>query len=37
LPGAELRVVPGMGHDLPPALFDIVADAILAAAARAGG
>jgi len=24
-----------MGHDLPPALFDIVADAILAAAARA--
>ncbi|WP_304168976.1 alpha/beta fold hydrolase [Phenylobacterium aquaticum] len=35
LPGAELRVIPGMGHDLPPALFDIVADAILAAAARA--
>jgi hypothetical protein len=26
-----------MGHDLPPALFGIVADAILAAAARAGG
>jgi len=35
IPGAELRVIPGMGHDLPPALFDIVADAILAAAARA--
>lgn len=34
IPGAELRVIPGMGHDLPPALFDIVADAILAAAAR---
>jgi hypothetical protein len=25
-----------MGHDLPPALFGLVADAILAAAARAG-
>jgi pimeloyl-ACP methyl ester carboxylesterase len=35
IPGAELRVIPGMGHDLPPALFDIVADAILSAAARA--
>ena len=35
IPGAELRVIEGMGHDLPPALFDIVADAILAAAARA--
>lgn len=35
IPGAELRVIPGMGHDLPPALFDIVADAILAAAAKA--
>ena len=35
IPAAELRVIEGMGHDLPPALFDIVADAILAAAARA--
>lgn len=35
IPGAELRVIEGMGHDLPPALFDIVAEAILAAAARA--
>jgi pimeloyl-ACP methyl ester carboxylesterase len=35
IPGAEMRVIAGMGHDLPPALFDIVADAILAAAARA--
>lgn len=35
IPGAELRVIPGMGHDLPPALYDIVIDAILAAAARA--
>lgn len=34
IPGAELRIIPGMGHDLPPALFDIVADAILSAAAR---
>jgi pimeloyl-ACP methyl ester carboxylesterase len=36
IPGAELRMIEGMGHDLPPALFQIVADAILAAAARAG-
>lgn len=36
IPGAELRVIEGMGHDLPPALYDIVADAILSAAARAG-
>ncbi|MES2897658.1 MAG: alpha/beta fold hydrolase [Pseudomonadota bacterium] len=35
IPGAELRVIPGMGHDLPPALHDIFIDAILAAAARA--
>ena len=35
IPDAELKVIPGMGHDLPPALFDIVADAILSAAARA--
>ena len=35
IPGAELRVVPGMGHDLPPALHDTFIDAILAAAARA--
>jgi pimeloyl-ACP methyl ester carboxylesterase len=34
IPGAELRVVPGMGHDLPPALLDTVADAIAAAAGR---
>jgi pimeloyl-ACP methyl ester carboxylesterase len=36
IPGAELRVVPGMGHDLPPGLYDTFVDAILAAAARAG-
>ena len=35
IPGAELRVIPGMGHDLPPALYDIFVDAITAAASRA--
>ncbi len=35
IPGAELRLIPGMGHDLPPALYDTIADAILSAAARA--
>ncbi|WP_340646505.1 alpha/beta hydrolase [Phenylobacterium sp.] len=34
IPNAELRVIPGMGHDVPPALYDIVADAILAAVAK---
>ena len=35
IPGAELRMIPGMGHDLPPGLYDTIIDAILAAAARA--
>lgn len=35
IPGAELRIIPGMGHDLPPGLYDIFVDAILAAATRA--
>lgn len=35
IPGAELRIVPGMGHDLPPALHDLFIDAITAAVARA--
>jgi pimeloyl-ACP methyl ester carboxylesterase len=35
IPGAELRVVPGMGHDLPPALFDTFVDAIWRAVERA--
>lgn len=35
IPGAELRIVPGMGHDLPPGLYDIFIDAIVAAAQRA--
>lgn len=32
IPGAELRVIPGMGHNLPPSLYDTFIDAILAAA-----
>lgn len=35
IPGAELRMIPGMGHDLPPALYDTIVDAICAAAERA--
>ncbi|MFT3729791.1 MAG: alpha/beta hydrolase [Terricaulis sp.] len=33
--GAELRIVPGMGHDIPVALYDTVVDAIARAAERA--
>lgn len=35
--GAELRIVDGMGHDLPLALVGTIADAILSAAERATG
>jgi pimeloyl-ACP methyl ester carboxylesterase len=35
IPGAELRVIPGMGHDFPLALVNTFADAIEAAAKRA--
>jgi pimeloyl-ACP methyl ester carboxylesterase len=34
IPGAELRVIPGMGHDLPPALYDKIVDAITSVAQR---
>ncbi|TXS95184.1 alpha/beta hydrolase [Parahaliea maris] len=34
IPGAELRVIPGMGHDFPEALMPEFADAIEAAARR---
>ena len=34
IPGAELRIIPGMGHDLPPGLYDTFVDAIVAAASR---
>jgi pimeloyl-ACP methyl ester carboxylesterase len=35
VPGAELLVIPGMGHDLPPELWPTLADAIAGNAARA--
>ena len=35
IPGAELRIIPGMGHDLPPGLYDTFTDAIVTAARRA--
>jgi pimeloyl-ACP methyl ester carboxylesterase len=35
IPGAEIRVIHGMGHDLPPALVKTVVDAIVLAASRA--
>jgi pimeloyl-ACP methyl ester carboxylesterase len=35
IPGSELRIIEGMGHDLPPGLYDLFADAITAAAQRA--
>jgi pimeloyl-ACP methyl ester carboxylesterase len=35
IPGAELRIFPGMGHDLPAALWPTFADAIAANVARA--
>ena len=34
IPGAELRIIPGMGHDLPPSLHDTFVDAITSAASR---
>jgi pimeloyl-ACP methyl ester carboxylesterase len=33
--GAELRIIPGMGHDLPPALYSTFAETIERAVARA--
>jgi pimeloyl-ACP methyl ester carboxylesterase len=35
IPGAELLVIDGMGHDLPPALFETFADGIRRTASRA--
>ena len=35
IPGAELRIVPGMGHDMPPALYDIFFETISRAVDRA--
>ena len=35
IPAAELRMIAGMGHDMPPALYDVFLDAICAAVSRA--
>jgi pimeloyl-ACP methyl ester carboxylesterase len=35
IPGAELITIPGMGHDLPPALYDIFIQTIWRAIERA--
>lgn len=37
VPGSTLLVLPGMGHDIPLALVDTIADAVLANAERASG
>ena len=37
IPGAELVLVDGMGHDLPPQLFATFVDAIDRTAARSSG
>ena len=37
IPNARLEIIPGMGHSLPPALWDRLADAIADHARRAGG
>ncbi|HZC16013.1 MAG TPA: alpha/beta hydrolase [Caulobacteraceae bacterium] len=34
IPGAELRVIPGMGHDLPPALYETFVETIERAVSR---
>lgn len=35
IPGAELLVIPGMGHDVPPVFWDQIVDAIATVAAKA--
>jgi pimeloyl-ACP methyl ester carboxylesterase len=35
IPGGELLLVPGMGHDLPEGVWPVVTDAVVANAARA--
>ncbi len=34
IPGADLRVIPGMGHDIPPALYDTIIDGVMSAVTR---
>ena len=36
VPDAELRIIDGMGHDLPEGLFDTFVDAVVSSATRAG-
>jgi pimeloyl-ACP methyl ester carboxylesterase len=35
IPGAELIIVPGVGHEMPAAVLDVFVDGILSAVARA--
>lgn len=35
IPGAELRIIPGMGHDLPAGLYDVFVQSVVDAAERA--
>lgn len=35
VPGAELRIIEGMGHDMPPKLFPIFLEAVLRSVERA--
>ena len=37
IPGAEFRLLPGLGHVLPPAMVPDIVDAITSAASRATG
>lgn len=36
IPGSRLWVIPGLAHDLPPALFGEIADAVAVLAEQAG-
>jgi pimeloyl-ACP methyl ester carboxylesterase len=35
IPGAELKIIPGMGHDVPPVFWDEIIDAIVSVAEKA--
>jgi len=35
IPGADLEIIPGMGHDIPPVLYDTIVDGICRTIARA--
>jgi pimeloyl-ACP methyl ester carboxylesterase len=35
IPGAELQIIPGMGHDIPPVLYDTIVEGICRSIARA--